>query len=91
MLKQFEDPKDDSTFICIPSFDVSLLEQYANNLPPVGLIKFQRLHLEGLDRIVLPRETLAAWSSSSPFYGYDDSRNVWVERQSNLNEIERKE
>ena len=71
-----------------PSFDVEKLEHYANSLPPVGLITFSRVHLEGLERIVLSRETLAAWSSASPFYGYDDTRNVWVERQSNKNENE---
>ena len=31
--------------------------------------------------MVLSRDSLASWTLSSPFYGYDDTRNVWVERQ----------
>jgi hypothetical protein len=65
-----------------PTFDVKKLENYILSLEPIGLINIKRVKLEGTERILLSRESLAAWSLSSPFYGYDDSRNVWLERQS---------
>ena len=64
-----------------PSFDLNELEKYLQNLPPIGLIKSSRIKLDGTDRMVLSRDSLASWTLSSPFYGYDDTRNVWVERQ----------
>ena len=66
-----------------PSFDLKKLEEYLHNMPPVGLIQTSRVKLDGTDRVVLSRDSLAAWTASSPFYGYEDSRNVWVERQEN--------
>lgn len=73
--------KDDLELNLEPSFDVQKFEQYLQSRPPEGLIKTSRVKLDGIERLVLSRESLAAWSSSSPFYGYDDIRNVWVERQ----------
>lgn len=64
-----------------PSFDLQKLEDYLLSLEPLGLLDISRIKLEGTERIVLSRESLAAWSLSSPFYGYDDTRNQWIERQ----------
>ena len=72
-----------------PSFDVKKFEEYLHLLHPQGLLKFSRIKLDGLERIVLTRDSLAAWTTSSPFYGYEDSRNVWVERQIKNDEDEK--
>ena len=68
-----------------PSFDVKKLESYLSDLDPKGALVCSNLKLEGLERMVLSVESLAAWSHSSPLNGYEDVRNVWVEKQQRLN------
>ena len=85
-LSQAEDEKEKSVVKnTTPSFDLDKLVRYMQSLPPEGLIQTSRVKLDGTDRIVLSRDSLAAWSLSSPFYGYEDTRNVWVERQNKSN------
>jgi hypothetical protein len=68
-----------------PSFDVQKLEHYLSELDPKGTLICSNVKLEGLERIVLSVESLASWSNSSPLNGYEDIRNVWVEKQQQIN------
>ena len=52
-----------------PSFDIAQFESYLLSLQPQGLLHLSRMVVDGTERVVVSRDSLAAWTTSSPFDG----------------------